>query len=56
MSILERKKYKKIVNLTKHICKNNMSNDHLERAIRIGKVIEDKERPLLIALKEGSKK
>ena len=33
-----------------------MSNDHIKRAIRLGKVIEDKKRPLLIILIEESKK
>ena len=47
---------KKIVELCKNICKINMSNDHIERAIRLGKVMEDKERPLLITLKDESKK
>ena len=43
---------KTFVGLCKNICKINMSNDNIERAIRLGKVTEDKERPLLITLKD----
>ena len=47
---------KKFVRLCKNICKINMTNDHIKRAIRLGKVTEDKERPLLIMPKDESKK
>ena len=46
----------KFVGLCKNKCNINMTNDHIERAIRLGKITEDKDRPLLITLKEESKK
>ena len=33
-----------------------MTNDNIERAIRLGKVTEDQDRPLLITLKDENKK
>ena len=46
----------KFVGLCKNKIKINMTNDHIERAIRLGKVTEDKDRPLLITLKDENKK
>ena len=36
--------------------KKNITEESLEKAIRLGKVSDDKERPLLITLKEENKK
>ena len=33
-----------------------MTNDHIERAIRLGKVTEGKDRPLLVTMKDENKK
>ena len=42
------------------VCKNilivNITEDSLEKVIRLGKITEDKDRPLLITLKEETKK
>ena len=46
----------KFVGICKHICKINMTNDHIERAIRLGKVTEGKDRPLLVTMKDENKK
>ena len=40
----------------RNICKVNITEESLEKAIRLGKVSDDKERPLLITLKEENKK
>ena len=42
--------------ILQNIFKVNKSNDHIKRSIRSGKVTEDKERPVLITLKEENKK
>ena len=42
--------------LCKNICKVNIIEESLEKAIRLGKVSDGKERPLLITLKEENKK
>ena len=47
---------KKIVGPIKNISKINFSQDLIDRAIILGKATEDKERPLLIVLKEKTKK
>ena len=44
------------VGICKSICKINMTNNNIERAIRLGKVTEDKDRPLLITMKDENKK
>ena len=40
----------------KNILKVNITEDSLEKIIRLGKITEDKDRPLLITLKEETKK
>ena len=47
---------KRIVGLIKNIYKINFSQDLIDRAINHWKATKDKERPLLIALKEETKK
>ena len=47
---------KKIVGLIKNIYKINFSQDLINRALRPGNATEDKERSLLIALKEETNK
>ena len=47
---------KKFVGLCKNKIMINMCNEDIEKAIRLGKVTEDKERPLLITLKDENKK
>ena len=46
----------KFVGICKNICKINMTNDHIERAIRLEKVTEGKDRPLLVTMKDENKK
>ena len=46
----------KFVGICKNICKINMTNDHIERAIRLGKVTEGKDGPLLVTMKDENKK
>ena len=47
---------RKFIGLCRNICKVNITEESLEKAIRLGKVSDDKERPLLITLKEENKK
>ena len=47
---------RKFIALCRNICKVNIIEESLEKAIRLGKVSDDKERPLLITLKEENKK
>ena len=42
--------------MCKNILKVNITEDSLEKIIRLGKITEDKDRPLLITLKEETKK
>ena len=42
--------------LCKNICKVKIKEESLEKAIRLGKASDDKERPLLITLKEENTK
>ena len=46
----------KFMGLCKNICKVNIMEESLEKAIRLGKASDDKERPLLVTLKEENKK
>ena len=46
----------RFVGICKSICKINMTNNNIERAIRLGKVTEDKDRLLLITMKDENKK
>ena len=47
---------KRIVGLSKTICQVNITEEAISRAIRLGKLNEEKDRPLLITLKEEEKK
>ena len=47
---------RKFIGLCRNICKVNITEESLEKAIRLSKVSDDKERPLLITLKEENKK
>ena len=38
--------------LYKNICKVNITEESFEKAIKLGKISDDKERPMLITLKE----
>lgn len=42
---------RKFMQLVKNICNVNIMEESLDKAIRLGKASEDKERPLLITLK-----
>ena len=42
--------------MCKNILKVNITEDSLEKIIRLGKITEDKDRTLLITLKEETKK
>ena len=42
--------------LCKNISKVNIMEESLEKAIRLGKASDDKEKPLLVTLKEENKK
>ena len=46
---------KRIVGLSKRICQVNITEEVISRAIRLGKLNEEKDRPLLITLKEEEK-
>ena len=46
----------KMIGLCKNICHMNISDRDINRTVRLGKVVEDKDRPLLIMLKEEDKK
>ena len=58
MNQKKRKKrmWKKIVWLIKNKCEVNFSQELIDRAVILWKATEDKERPLLIGLKEETKK
>ena len=43
---------RKFIGLCRNICKVNITEESLEKAIKLSKVSDDKERPLLITLKE----
>ena len=47
---------RKFIGLCRNICKVNITEESLEKAIRLSKVSDDKERPLLTTLKEENKK
>ena len=47
---------KKMVGLCKNICKIKFNENDISKIIRLGKVTEDKERPLLITISEEIKK
>ena len=47
---------KQIVGLSKTICQVNITKEAISKAIRLGKLNEEKDRPLLIILKEEEKK
>ena len=47
---------RKFMGVCKNILKVNITEDSLEKIIRLGKITEDKDRPLLITLKEETKK
>ena len=47
---------RKFIGLCRNICKINITEESLEKAIRLSKVSDDKERLLLITLKEENKK
>ena len=47
---------KRIVGLSKTICQVNITEETISRTIRLGKLNEEKDRPLLITLKEEEKK
>ena len=47
---------KRIVGLTKNICQVNITEEAISKVIRLGKINEEKKRPLLITLKEEAKK
>ena len=54
--VREEEDVQRFVGICKSICKINMTNDNIERAIRLGKVTEDKDRLLLITMKDENKK
>ena len=47
---------KRIVGLAKNICQVNITEEAISKAIRLGKINEEKDPPLLITLKEEAKK
>ena len=47
---------KKFMGLCKNICKVNIMEESLEKAIRLGKASDDEDRPLLVTLREEIKK
>ena len=46
----------KMVGLCRNICKIDITSRDVRRAVRLGKAIENNERPLLIAMDEETKK
>ena len=46
----------KIVGLCRNICKIDITSRDVRKAVRLGKATQNNERPLLIAMDEGSKK